>query len=64
MSWDQGIQLREDVEPRIIEAIEKRFEERYGYKAELQYITWFGLGYDLIFDFGMDNPALKLTRSV
>lgn len=62
MSWDQGIQLREDMDPKLIEAIEKQFEERMGYHKDVEYVTWFGLGEELIFDFGLDQPVLKLNR--
>lgn len=64
MSWDQGIQLREELPRLFVEKIEDKFEEFYGYKAEIQYITWFGLGEEFFCDFGIDNPDIKCRSGV
>lgn len=53
MSWDQGIQLREDLPPKFVEWADKQK------CAPLEYITWFGLGEEVFLDYG-EAGSLKL----
>lgn len=55
MSWDQGVQLREDLPEGFVKWADSKMDG-----AELQYITWFGLGEEVYLDYG-DAGSLKLT---
>lgn len=54
MSWDQGIQVREELPPKFVE-----WADGLG-KGEIEYITWFGLGDEVFLDYG-DAGSLKLN---
>lgn len=54
MSWDQGVQVREDLPAKFVEWADKQKD------APLQYITWFGLGEEVFLDYG-EAGSLKLT---
>lgn len=60
MSWDQGIQLREDLPTALIEHLELTYASTFGEVASLQYITWFGVDDYFYADFGTAN-SLKVT---
>lgn len=55
MSWDQGVQAREDLPPKFRDWADKQMDG-----ASIQYITWFGLGEEVFLDYG-DAGSLKLT---
>lgn len=55
MSWDQGVQVREDLPPKFI-----LWADQQKGGAPLQYITWFGLGHEIFLDYG-EAGSLKLT---
>jgi hypothetical protein len=42
MSWDQGVQPREDISPDALAHLERKYELAYGESALLEYLTWFG----------------------
>lgn len=54
MSWDQGVQVREDLPAKFVEWADTK---RDG--AKLEYITWFGRGDELILDYGVAG-SLKM----
>ena len=55
MSWDQVIQLREDLPASFVAWADKQKDG-----AKLEYITWFGLGREEVFlDYG-DAGSLQL----
>lgn len=60
MSWDQGIQLREELPAAIVEYLEKNYAATFGEAAQLQYITWFGIDEYFYADFGTEH-SLKVT---
>lgn len=55
MSWDQGVQVREDLPSKFVEWADGKMDG-----APLQYITWFGLGREVFLDYGSAG-SLKLT---
>ena len=55
MSWDQGVQAREDLPAKFVEWADAKMDG-----APLQYITWFGLGGEVFLDYG-EAGSLKLT---
>lgn len=59
MSWDQGIQLRKDLPVNFIRMAEIKYYDMFGEHANLQYITWFGLGDVIYADFGDGNNSLE-----
>lgn len=54
MSWDQGVQVREDLPAKFVEWADKQKEG-----SRLEYITWFGLGEEVFLDYG-EGGSLKL----
>ena len=58
MSWDQGVQTREDLPAKFVAWADTKKDG-----APLQYITWFGLGREVFLDYG-ESGALKLTMPV
>jgi hypothetical protein len=54
MSWDQGVQPREDLPPRFVEWADGKMPG-----GRLEYITWFGRGDEVFLDYG-DSGSLKL----
>jgi hypothetical protein len=55
MSWDQGVQVRDDLPPNFVAWADKQKDG-----APLEYITWFGLGREVFLDYG-EAGSLKLT---
>ena len=55
MSWTQGIAERGDLPPWFL-----TWADRQKGSAPLAYVTWFGLGEELILDYG-EAGALKLS---
>lgn len=55
MSWDQGVQVRDDLPAKFRDWADK---QKGG--APIQYITWFGLGREIFLDYG-EAGSLKLT---
>lgn len=61
MSWDQGIQLREDLPKKFIEYMENIYKRRFGETAQVQYVTWFNSDPDIVYiDFGTEK-SLQLN---
>jgi hypothetical protein len=61
MSWDQGIQTREDLPEAFIRIMEALFERKFNKPGYLQYITWFGVHPEVLYvDFGT-NESLELN---
>lgn len=58
MSWTQGIQLREELPAKFLEWADKQKG------APLEYITWFGIGEDLILDYGEAGSLIFDTRGL
>lgn len=57
MSWDQGVQVREDLPAKFVEWADK---QKKG--SRLEYITWFGLGEEVFLDYG-EGGSLKLRMN-
>jgi hypothetical protein len=55
MSWDQGVQVREELPAKFV-----AWADRQKDGARLEYITWFGLGDEVFLDYG-EAGSLKLT---
>lgn len=53
MSWDQGIQLREELPAKFVAWADAKKG------APLQYITWFGRGDEVFLDYG-DAGSIKI----
>ena len=62
MSWDQGITVREELPEKFVVWAEDKFFREFGYKKELQYITWFGLDPPIYLDFE-DKNGLAINMS-
>lgn len=59
MSWDQGIQLREDLPEKFVQFLEDKYFEMFSERGRLNYITWFGMDSECFADF-YPGHSLKL----
>lgn len=43
MSWDQGVQSRDDLPQSLIDRFEEAYRKHTGEESALEYLTWFGV---------------------
>ncbi len=63
MSWDQGIQPRDEMDAKAVEVLERTYRKLTGEESAVEYITWFGVDPDeLIAHFASDRALRIKTR--